>query len=79
MTNDSEGRFFSDRFLIEVHPHHGDYLHEYFATKDKAFAYLSEVVGLSILSDKDVEELQKLWHEQDRESYCFLYEFEVTD
>lgn len=45
----------------------------------RAFAYLSEVVGLSILSDKDVEELQKLWHEQDRESYCFLYEFEVTD
>lgn len=79
MTNDSEGRFFPDRFLVEVHPPHGDYLHEYFTTKDKAFAYLSEVVGLSIVSDKDVEELQKQWHEQDRESYCYLYEFEVAD
>lgn len=77
VTNDREGKFFPERFLLEVHPPHGDYLHEYVMSKDRAFAYLSEIVGHPVTSENDLREVQDLWDKEDEEAYCYLYEFEI--
>lgn len=79
VTNDRKGRFFPLRFLLEVHPPHSDYLHEYFISKDKALAYLAEITGQPIASDNELDALQEQWEKEDEGAYCYLYEFEVAD
>lgn len=44
-TNDSEGKYFTDKYIVDLCTAKGKYFCEYFADRESLFAWLGEVAG----------------------------------
>lgn len=71
-TNDSEGKYFRDRFLLESCIDE-DYQHEYFRTKEEAQKYIAEHFHLH--SEKEIED----FNNNSDENYIYIYEYKLTE
>ena len=74
-TNDSEGKYFNDRFFVEACIG-DDYMSEYFVTRDEAMKYIAEITGSPY--GIDIETFNKQMQESGSDEYIYLYEFEVV-
>ena len=64
-TNDSTGKYFTDKYYIEVYKD-DDYITEYFETKEDAYNWIKEVTGYK--TNEEIEDSKDI----------FIHEFEIV-
>ena len=77
-TNDVDGRYFSDRYLVDWNTPHGCEEPFYFENLGEALEFISKEAGREINTMEDVEILCNQWQEQNEDYYVYLNEFEVV-
>lgn len=77
-TNDAEGEYYPERFVVNLHIPNEDYRQEYFETLDDALAWIEKQTDIEVRTKEEVKNVQKRLREQDADAYCFLNEFELT-
>jgi len=77
ITNDSEGRYFKDRFRIEY-----DCQFEYFTTLEGACTYISGIVGKEVKTREELEKSIENWNDnldlEDDDKRIYLNEYKVV-
>ena len=74
-TNDSEGKYFIDRFYVDACIN-GNYESDYFETEEQAMKYVASLLGKGNISMKEVKE----WTEkQEGDDFIYVHEFEIEN
>ena len=79
VTNDASGNFYSERYKIDISLPNGYDDVEYFSEKQEALDHISELAGVKVVNEDDVEKLNDKWQEESGDAYCYLYEFDVVE
>lgn len=77
-TNDSEGRYFKDRYAVDAHFPDDGYVTEYFPCLEKTLDWVSRMCGCAICSEKDLGDLNRQWKSAGTDNYCYLYQYNVV-
>lgn len=77
-TNDSEGKYFTDKYMVDLCTDKSEYLCEYFADRKSLFAWLGEVAGKTVQSEQDVKVLSEEWAQENPDSFCCINEYVVV-
>ena len=78
-TNDSEGIYFPERYVLSILTPENEYFNEYFEELKNVFEWMNEKFGQPITSFADMNKLEEKWQEQYNGAFCSLNEFEVID
>lgn len=78
LTNDSDGRYFKERYIADVNVPDGEFMVEYFNRMEEALQWIAEISKCDIRSEADVEALNEQWHTGDNEGYCYLHHYRVV-
>lgn len=78
-TNDSEGIYFPDRYLVDLCTADDKYYVEYFQDTETLLEWLGEIAGKPIQSIKDAKTLGEEWEQENSDAYCYINEFTVVD
>ena len=78
-TNDSEGKYFPEKYRVEIYTPEDDFYSEYFTELSAVFARLEELSGQSVKSEKDFKELVKQWQKKNDQAYCYIDEFKIVE
>ena len=79
VTNDASGEYYSERYKIDISLPNGYDDVEYFSEKQEALDHISELAGVKVVNEDDVEKLNNKWQEESDDAYCYLYEFDVVE
>jgi hypothetical protein len=73
-TNDSKGKYFPERYWVDACVN-GEYDSQYFEVEEDAFKWVSELAGVDLKTQKDVER----WNinAEDVGDFVYIYKFEV--
>lgn len=74
-TNDSEGKYFIDRFYVDACIN-GNYESDYFETEEQAMKYVASLLGKDNISMKEVKEWTE---EQEGDDFIYVHEFEIEN
>ena len=77
-TNDSEVRYFKDRYAVDAHFPDDGYVTEYFPCLEKTLDWVSRMCGCAICSEKDLCDLNRQWKSAGTDNYCYLYQYNVV-
>lgn len=75
-TNDADGQFFFDRYLVDIHAPDGECYHEYFETLADAYEWIGDAFGYPVKSKDDVKSLHRQW-DKECGGYCYVHEFVI--
>lgn len=78
-TNDEEGRYFSDRFCVEVCTSEEEYYTEYFTDLQSVYEWLEKICDMQIQSQQDVDAIVKRWQKEHADAYCYIHEYQIPD
>lgn len=78
-TNDEEGRFFSDRFYVEVCTPEEEYYTEYFTDLQSVYEWLEKISDMQVQSQQDVDTIVKQWQKEYADAYCYIHEYQISD
>ena len=78
-TNDSESRYFPDKFRAEVYTLEDEYYSEYFTNREAMFEWLEEIFGQPVTSETDVERIMEQWKEKNEQVYCSVVKYEIVE
>ncbi|MBQ6204049.1 MAG: hypothetical protein IJK46_08145 [Prevotella sp.] len=76
-TNDVTGRFFPERYHVDLCTPKEEYESEYFKTLEDALSWLRERFSADIKSLEDVDELCDEWEKESSDAFCNVYEFRI--
>lgn len=77
--HDSEGKYFTDKYIVDLCTAKGKYFCEYFADRESLFAWLGEVAGKTVRSEQDAKALFEEWAQENPDSCCSINEYVVVD
>ncbi len=78
-TNDIEGRYYPDRYIIDLSTDEGEWLTEYFEDLQSLYEWLEEIAGVPVHSEQDVQALKQKWEEINPNAYISINEFKVVE
>lgn len=78
-TNDIEGRYYPDRYLMDLSTDKGDWYTEYFEDLPTLYEWLEEMAGVPIRSEQDIKELEQRWEEINSDAFININEFKVFE
>ena len=78
-TNDEEGKYFPDRFYIDLCTPKEEYESEYFKTLEDALSWFRERFSVDIKSLEDVDVLCDEWEKESPDAFCNIYEFRIDN
>lgn len=78
-TNDSDGKYFPDRYVVDLCTVDEEYLCEYFSDLKSLFEWLTRIAGKPIQSEQDVKEMEEEWEKENPNSFCNINEFTVAN
>jgi len=76
-TNDVEGKYFPERFHIDLCTPKEEYDCEYFRTLEDALRWMQENFSKDVKTREDFESLCQQWEEESENAYCYLYEYQI--
>lgn len=77
-TNDSEGKYFPERYVLNVLTPEKEYFNEYFEELKNVFEWMEEEFKQPIASLTDIDRLVEKWEKQYDGAICCLNKFEVV-
>ena len=78
-TNDDEGRYFPDRFVVEVCISSKEYYTEYFTDLQSVYEWLEEICDMQVQSKLDVDAIVGQWRKKYAHAYCYIHEYKISD
>ncbi len=78
-TNDTEGRFYPDRYVVNICTAEGEYYTEYFQTDKSAFEWVEKLTGHRPTSIKDADRIDSAMSDEYEDAYLYINEIEVID
>ncbi len=78
-TNDIEGRYYPDRYVVNLITDRGEWYNEYFEDLPGLYEWLEEIADVPINSEQDVQALKQRWEEINPDAFINIYEFKVFD
>lgn len=76
-TNDNEGKYFPDRYIVRLYTPKGEYYDATFSELPKLLEWLEEKCGQSLKSKEDVANMLEQWHTDSDEAFCWVDEYEL--
>lgn len=77
-TNDFDGRYYPERYMVDLCTTEEDYMTEYFEERDAALAWIEELTGRKVESESDVETLNDELSAENVNAFCYLHEVEIV-
>jgi hypothetical protein len=77
VVQDAEGRFFPDRYIVDLGTVDGEYLTEYFEDLDSALEWIWKQTGVTVNNEGDVVVLDAELNAQNPDAFCYLHPIEV--
>lgn len=74
-TNDSEGKYFSDRYFVDTCIG-GDYQSEYFQTEEDVYEWISQISDCK--NKEDVEAFNENRRAADSDDFIYIHKFDVV-
>lgn len=78
-TNDKDGKYFSDKYLVDMYTPDKEYYHEYFSDLPSLYEWLADILEKPVKSEEDVNAIIGTWQENDDTAYCYIYPFQIED
>lgn len=78
-TNDEEGRYFQDRFVVELCTPEEEYYTEYFPNLQSMYEWLEDICDMQVQSMQDVDTIVKQWQKEYADAYCHIHEYKIPD
>lgn len=78
-TNDKEGRYFQDRFVVELCTSEEEYYTEYFSNLQSMYEWLEDICDMQVQSMQDVDAIVKQWQKECDDAYCHIHEYAIPD
>lgn len=78
-TNDREGRYFTDRFYVDVRTPDEECCSEYFSDLHIAFEWLEGILDARIQSRQDIDAMIAQWQKDGADAYCYINEFQILN
>lgn len=78
-TNDVEGKYYPDRYIIDLRTDKGDWQTEYFTDLPSLYEWLEDIAGVPIRSEQNIQALMQKWEEVSPDTYININEFEVVE
>jgi len=78
-TNDKEGRYFQDRFIVELCTPEEEYYTEYFPDLQSMYEWLEDISDMQVQSMQDVDAIVKQWQKEYADAYCYIHEYKIND
>ena len=76
-TNDVEGKYFTDKYIVNLYTPNGEYEEERFTDLSEVFEYLEEISGQSVKSKQDVSTLVERWQKENEDAFCNIIEYQI--
>ena len=75
-TNDIDGKYFSERYLVDAYVKNKDF-YEYFDTEKQMKSFVSSLIEKEDFTEEDIE----AWNEEheDDDSYIYIHEFKYVE
>jgi hypothetical protein len=77
VVNDPEGRFYPDRYIVDLCTADEEYLTEYFEDLETALDWINEQTNSNVKSEEDVEMLNDKLAAENENAFCYLHEIEI--
>lgn len=78
-TNDREGKYFPDRYIVDVCTDDGEYLTEYFTDMSALFDWLGKIAERPVNSQQEVDVLVEEWEKENKDAFVNIHEYQITD
>lgn len=78
-TNDSEGKYFPEKYRIELFTPQDEFMMEYFVELPTVFEWLGKVFGQPVETEEQVNELVAQWQKESRYAYCYIDKFKIVN
>ena len=75
-TNDTQSKYFSERFYVDSFLH-GDYYSEYFSTEKETMKYIAKILEKKEISKEELENWKK--EHKDSEEYISIHECAIVE
>lgn len=74
-TNDADGKYYHDKYKVELCTPAGEYMSEYFGDIESAVSWVAEQSGEDVKTAEEAYMLNGRWDEQD--GYCVIHRFDI--
>lgn len=78
-TNDSEGKYFPEKYRVELSTPQNEFMLEYFIELSTVFEWLGKVFGQPVENEEQVSERVAQWQKEDLHTYCNIDKFKIVD
>lgn len=78
-TNDSEGKYFPEKYRVELSTPQNEFMSEYFVELPTVFEWLGKVFGQPVETEEQVNERVAQWKKANRYAYCYIDKFKIVD
>ncbi len=78
-TNDLEGNYFPDKYIVDLCTPDDTWYKEYFSDLANLFGWFEEISGQPVKSIKEILAITEQWSEENEDAFCGIYEFDISD
>lgn len=78
-TNDEEGKYFPEKFIVEVCTSEEEYYTEYFTDLRSVYDWLEEICNMQVQSKLDVDAIVGQWQKEYENAYCYIHEYKIPE
>lgn len=78
-TNDSKGKYFPEKYRVELFTPQDEFMMEYFIELPTVFEWLGRVFGQPVETEEQVNVLVAQWQKENRYAYCYIDKFKIVD
>lgn len=78
-TNDREGKYFPDRYVVDLFTPAGEWFRGYLTTQAELFEWFEKVSGRHVESQQDIHTVVEQWQQENNKVYCHIYEYEIDN
>lgn len=78
-TNDREGKYFPDKYIVDLYLPNGKWLNERFSDLTEVFKWFEEIAGQPVKSQQEILTVVEEWQQQNNDSFCDIYEYKIDD
>lgn len=78
-TNDTDGKYFPDKYILDLCTPDEEYIHEYFTDLKSLLKFFEDTSGQPVKSVEEIETIAEQWQGQNANAFCNIYEYSISD
>ena len=78
-TNDNEGKYFPEKYRVELSTPQNEFMLEYFVELSTVFEWLGKVFGQPVETEEQVSERVDQWQKEEQHAHCCIDKFKIVN